>query len=125
MKQLISFAILTILSLSGFAQETCNAFFNVSNYQDSYYFYPYAFGENYTYVWDFGDGTTSTAMNPQIEYITSGVYTVCLQVSNQDLTCDESFCMEITVCPSFDPNDNSQAISCIKSIFTFKQVSKK
>jgi uncharacterized repeat protein (TIGR01451 family) len=105
MKHLISLAILAILSLSGFSQETCNAYFNASPFQGSYYFYPSAFGQNYTYAWDFGDGTSSLEMNPVVEYIIPGLYTVCLHVSNEDLSCDETFCMDITVCPSYDTND--------------------
>ena len=34
------------------------------------------------YLWDFGDGSTSTEMNPIHEYAGSGVFTVSLQASN-------------------------------------------
>lgn len=33
-------------------------------------------------LWDFGDGTTSTSLNPLHTYINSGNYLVCLSVSN-------------------------------------------
>jgi len=35
-----------------------------------------------TYLWSFGDGTTSTAANPVHTYAQDGTYTVCLIVSN-------------------------------------------
>jgi gliding motility-associated-like protein len=35
------------------------------------------------YLWDFGDGTTSTAYEPQHSYIEEGVYTVTLTAFNQ------------------------------------------
>ncbi|UCC93938.1 MAG: PKD domain-containing protein, partial [Thermoplasmata archaeon] len=34
------------------------------------------------YVWDFGDGTTSTELLPNHEYDKSGLYTVTLTVSD-------------------------------------------
>ncbi|MBN9482918.1 MAG: hypothetical protein BGO70_08575 [Bacteroidetes bacterium 43-93] len=35
-----------------------------------------------TYLWDFGDGTTSTAQNPSKTYTTGGNYTITLLVTN-------------------------------------------
>lgn len=35
-----------------------------------------------SWLWDFGDGNTSTDQNPQYTYAASGVYTVCLTVTN-------------------------------------------
>ncbi len=37
-----------------------------------------------TWLWDFGDGQTSTEQNPQHTYNTPGTYTVSLKVSNDD-----------------------------------------
>jgi PKD repeat protein len=37
-----------------------------------------------TYVWDFGDGTTSTLSNPSHSYATAGAYTVTLRVESAD-----------------------------------------
>lgn len=44
-----------------------------------------------TYVWDFGDGNTSTSQNPSNTYASDGTYTVCLIVTNDcgaDTTCN-------------------------------------
>ncbi|WP_221418020.1 PKD domain-containing protein, partial [Fulvivirga kasyanovii] len=38
-------------------------------------------GKNNTYLWDFGDGTTSTEANPSHSYATSGTYSVSLTVN--------------------------------------------
>lgn len=35
-----------------------------------------------TYLWDFGDGNTSTEENPSYTYSAAGTYTVCLTVTN-------------------------------------------
>jgi len=48
------------------------------------------------YLWDFGDGNTSTEENPIHTYSEEGTYTVCLTVINSDEIEDTS-CEEITV----------------------------
>lgn len=48
-----------------------------------------------TYLWDFGDGNTSTSQNPTHVYASAGTYTVCLKVTNN---CGiDSTCADITV----------------------------
>jgi hypothetical protein len=50
---------------------------------------------NLTYLWDFGDGTTSTQAFPSHTYATPGRYTICLTVDNGNgctfTFCDSSF----------------------------------
>ncbi len=41
------------------------------------------YGDTTTYFWSFGDGSTSTDINPSYTYHTSGIYTVSLQASNK------------------------------------------
>lgn len=36
----------------------------------------------YTYFWDFGDGTTSTAQSPNHVYVQTGQYTACLTITD-------------------------------------------
>ncbi|MCF8277675.1 MAG: PKD domain-containing protein [Flavobacteriales bacterium] len=43
-----------------------------------------SFGPIVTYLWDFGDGTTSTAMVPNFSYSSFGTYTVSLTVGTAD-----------------------------------------
>lgn len=53
---------------------------------------------NATYLWNFGDGTTSTAENPPAHsYATAGTYTVTLQVSNS--CASDTYTQTITVTP--------------------------
>ncbi len=46
--------------------------------------------DSLSYFWDFGDGTTSTVSSPTHSYVTTGMYTVCLTVSNS--TCSNTYC---------------------------------
>lgn len=51
---------------------------------------------NAAYSWDFGDGQTSTDMNPTHTYTTSGVYSVCLTVTD---SCGVDVeCTTVTIC---------------------------
>jgi len=54
-----------------------------------------------TYLWDFGDGATSTEKTPIHEFKTSGIHKVSLQVSNPPSTCTDIIQKEID---SFSPN---------------------
>lgn len=49
-------------------------------------------GENNSYLWDFGDGNTSTEKNPSHTYAENGTFTVCLTVTNEcgsNTSCEE------------------------------------
>ena len=48
-----------------------------------------------TYVWDFGDGNTSTENNPSHTYTTAGTYTVTLTANNLD--CEDEVYQDIAV----------------------------
>jgi PKD repeat protein len=50
-----------------------------------------------TYLWDFGDGDTSTLMNPVHIYAMSGTYNVCLIATNGSCGADTT-CTTVTVC---------------------------
>ncbi|MCB9447833.1 MAG: PKD domain-containing protein [Flavobacteriales bacterium] len=48
-------------------------------------------GSPVSWLWDFGDGNTSTQQNPTYYYAANGTYTVCLTVTDEctsDSTCD-------------------------------------
>jgi PKD repeat protein len=65
--------------------------------QDSFnllqwYIYPSINGQApFTYLWDFGDATTSTLASPNHTYATPGQYTICLTVTDANL-CSSYFC---------------------------------
>lgn len=50
-----------------------------------------------SWLWDFGDGTTSTQPSPQHTYQNSGVYSVTLTVTNTNGTDDETKVNSVTV----------------------------
>lgn len=53
-----------------------------------------------TYLWNFGDGNTSTLPNPSHTYTNGGNYNVCLYATGIDslqMTCTDTFCYTITV----------------------------
>jgi PKD repeat protein len=58
------------------------------------------------YIWDFGDGNTSTLQNPTHTYTSNGTYEVCLVVEGNDgkQKCEEKVCyqIEITDCAPCD-----------------------
>src|SRR5690606_25113051 len=54
-----------------------------------------------TYLWDFGDGTTSTEFEPTHTYLTAGTYQVMLAIQNVEL-CNSHDTAYLTVY-AFDP----------------------
>lgn len=58
-------------------------------------FQPLATGGTLTYLWDFGDGNTSTEVAPEHNYLQEGSYDVCLSIVNQygctDMQCKENY----------------------------------
>ena len=52
------------------------------------------------YLWEFGDGNTSTEMNPVHTYSNPGTYEVCLTIwvaSANGNVCEETYCKEVVV----------------------------
>ncbi|MEM8568197.1 MAG: PKD domain-containing protein, partial [Bacteroidota bacterium] len=64
---------------------------------DTIQFVNLSFPDPTGYVWDFGDGTTSTDFEPQKTYLTEGSYTVTLSATNG--TCTNVLTKVITVRP--------------------------
>lgn len=55
-----------------------------------------------TWFWDFGDGNTSTQMNPEHVYENPGNYAVCLSIEDSLTGCTDMNCQEIFVYPAED-----------------------
>jgi PKD repeat protein len=51
---------------------------------------------NYQFVWDFGDGNSSTEAFPTHIYATSGPYTICLTITD-DAGCTSTYCEDVEV----------------------------
>lgn len=64
---------------------------------DSVFFYPVSTGSQYTYFWDFGDGTNSTQMNPGHQYAADGTYLVVLYIMDQVTTCQDAVTVPVTI----------------------------
>lgn len=65
-----------------------------------------------SYYWDFGDGDTSNLQNPMHTYAASGLYNVCLSVTD---SCGgvNTKCRPISVCPALIPvNLGSDITAC-------------
>jgi hypothetical protein len=58
-----------------------------------------SYGANLSYLWDFGDGNTSTNPYPTHTYSTPGSYNVCLTINdinaNGDIICTDSYCNNV------------------------------
>jgi PKD repeat protein len=67
------------------------------------------FGFNLNYIWDFGDGTFDSTFITNHTYPT-GIYNVCLTVSDQAGICNNTFCdtltLNVSCATSFTYNDN-------------------
>ena len=57
---------------------------------------------NTNYLWDFGDGNTSTSANPGHTYANYGKYLLCLTLSNTAENCSSTYCDSI----GLDSNGN-------------------
>lgn len=69
----------------------------------------------YSWLWDFGDGTTSTSQTPAAKlYTIDGTYTVKLTATNSDVACKRDTQFVVTaICPlipGFTVNGNKDAI---------------
>ncbi|MBL7884787.1 MAG: T9SS type A sorting domain-containing protein [Bacteroidia bacterium] len=67
------------------ATQDSNNVFNYFVYNSS------SVGNEYTYLWDFGDGTTSTAPYPTHTYPGTGPYQICFTVSDNS-GCSSTYC---------------------------------
>src|ERR1700741_400024 len=76
---------------------TCSANFILwedSTNAGTWYAYNYStnFSSTVSYLWDFGDGTTSTQQFPTHTYAVSGHYDICLTVMDTLISCTSTYC---------------------------------
>ncbi|MBX2903990.1 MAG: PKD domain-containing protein [Chitinophagales bacterium] len=95
-----------------------NGNFTVTTQQLTAAFTP-SFSSNYpplSYVWHFGDGTSSTTANATHTYTSAGTYNVCVEVSDS-FGCSKTVCKLVTV--------TGGTIACnLAANFTFTQPNK-
>lgn len=76
---------------------SCNASFSYSNNGQGNYSFTNSSTGGVTYSWSFGDGNTSTAVNPTHTYSANGNYYICLTISDSNQACSDVFCDSIGV----------------------------
>jgi PKD repeat protein len=81
-------------------------------------------GLSNTYLWSFGDGTTSTSVNPSKTYSSAGTYIIKLVATNNH-GCKDSVQQTITISTApianFSINNNSQC--AVNNVFSFNNSS--
>jgi gliding motility-associated-like protein len=85
-------------------------------------FFSTASADVVSYLWDFGDGQTSTLQNPEHEYADSGYYNVMLVVTNQ-FGCTDTAFEVIYAYPDFRffiPNTFTPNFDALNDVFTGK-----
>ena len=80
-----------------------------------------SFGPIVSYLWDFGDGSTSTSMIPNFGYSTFGAYTVTLTVGTAD-QCFNSISEDVSVHPIPIPSFSS-SLACFGGTTNFLDLS--
>lgn len=70
---------------------------------------------SFVYNWDFGDGSTGSGSSNVHTYVTSGVYTVCLIVTQPGTTCADTFCTGVSIGIGIDLNGYIFAGSAVDS----------
>lgn len=93
MKAIALLVLASFFSLASFGQN-CNADFNNSTSNLTANFTNTSTGGS-SYYWDFGDGNTSFSANPSHTYNASGLYIVCLTIS--DTFCQDTWCDSVYV----------------------------
>ncbi|MCW8897561.1 MAG: PKD domain-containing protein [Flavobacteriales bacterium] len=79
-----------------------------------------------SWLWDFGDGNTSTMQNPSHQYASTGSYNVCLTVNNAG-GCTNSYCDSVTYTSTIGINEqNASSLSIfpnpVNDILTIENV---
>ncbi len=103
-------ACLFITTANGCSDSTCQLVYIAGPISACQPYFSYTPGSNNTivftdqsvgnptnYYWNFGDGTTSTAVNPVHQYAQNGVYTVCLTIVDSAFGCSATYCDSVII----------------------------
>jgi PKD repeat protein len=93
----------------------CMVYFNYQTDQLTVDFYSYYFGGD-SFEWYFGDGTTSSELNPSHTYNSPGVYTVSLYMTGEN--CSASYSIDIFV-DDYTWGDSTNTGSCFADFSYF------
>lgn len=90
-------------AIAGYWQPDCEAMFyyypldSNNTGSNSIQFIDISIGNPDTWYWEFGEGQYSTEQNPVHTFSESGIYPVCLTITNTDDSCISSFCQDVLV----------------------------
>lgn len=81
-------------------QPDCEAFYyyypvDSNAFSLTFQFTDASIGTPSEWLWDFGDGTTSTEQNPVHTFPEQGIYPVCLTITDTVNNCTNTFCMDV------------------------------
>lgn len=82
-------------------------------------------GAGLTFEWTFGDGETSIDKNPTHEYLSEGVYTVCLTITDEN-GCTDSYCLQdyiVIADPVANFTSDISSASCPPMVVNFENLS--
>ncbi len=104
------------LTISG-VLNSCQALYGLfpdvnSSTPNSYTCYNFSYGNLTSYLWDFGDGTTSTLATPSHVYPSNGPYLLCLTVSD-GISCTNTYCDTIVDVDSLNRSINPLHINVV------------
>lgn len=96
---------------------TCNALFNIATDTNSanpnaFTVYNLSYGANLTYLWNFGDGNTSSQANPTHIYSSNGNYQLCLTVDN-GAGCTQTYCDSLLGVDSLSRSSNPLSLTVV------------
>ena len=110
-----TFLFLAIILVAGIAKaQNCQALFSVEQNSTVVYFTNESnpIDSFTTFSWSFGDGNTSTLLNPWHTYSSIGQYAVCLTMTNGFLGCSSTYCDTIQV-------DTANSNATCEAAFTY------
>ncbi|OFY17016.1 MAG: hypothetical protein A2X11_01430 [Bacteroidetes bacterium GWE2_42_24] len=95
------------------------------NQSNNIQFADQSLGNSTEWLWNFGDGITSTGQNPLHLYQQPGIYHVCLAISNPTAQCYDTVCHEVSVNAILDSCENvfSASVSGLTATFDGSMVS--
>lgn len=83
---------MSVLAQTGSGGNNCDASFTFADSGGVFFFLPNTTSSTYTYLWTFGDGTSSTQPYPVHIYNSPGPWAVCLTVVDSSQNCNDSWC---------------------------------
>ena len=96
LKSTVFTVFLALFTSATYAQCSANAQFQVTDSTVQFYDSSYA-ANGYRVEWSFGDGNSSTALNPSHTYANNATYTPCLVIEDTVNNCIDTACWTISI----------------------------